>query len=195
MAYLKVITGPMFSGKTEELIRALKRAEIQGRKVLVFKPAVDTRTGTAIVARQKSDLGKKEFTASLSMPATPIRSAAELRAHIHQYHPEVIGFDEAHFFDSWFSDFIIQLLQENKDQDFRIYISGLDTDFKARPFRVIPELLAIADEVDKVTAVCFKCGKPAPLSQRLILSTKQIEVGDFDLYEARCRECYTLPED
>lgn len=190
---MKVITGPMFSGKTEELIRILNRAEIAGKKILVFKPQVDNRTDNEIASRRKPDVHINEFKKSYAFPAFPVGCAAEALSLINTHQPSVLGIDEAQFFDRWLIGFLQEFLKSNAAQDFTVVAAGLDMDAWGRPFGIMPELLTIADEVQKETAICFVCKKPAMFTQKLSDSGQQVEVGDADIYEARCRNCHFAP--
>jgi thymidine kinase len=120
MAYMKVITGPMFSGKTEELIKVLNRADIAGKKILVFKPIVDQRTENEIAARHKPDVKGSEFKRSFSFPAFPVGSAAEALSLINVHQPSVLGIDEAQFFDEWMVEFLAEFLRVNADKDIMV---------------------------------------------------------------------------
>lgn len=194
MAYLKVIAGPMFSGKTEELIRILQRSELAGKKALVLKPRLDTRTANEIASRRKPTAQSAEFQKSASYPAFPVSDAKEVYALLSEYLPSVLGIDEAQFFDYWLINLLEELLANNADKDFKIIVAGLDMDAWRRPFGIMPQLMSMADEVKKETAICFQCKeRPAIFSQKLLGSEAQVEVGDNNIYEARCRACHVLP--
>ena len=193
MAYLKVITGPMFSGKTEELIRILHRSDLAGKRIVVVKPRIDSRTDEEIASRRTSDGKSTEFTKSGSFPATSIETDAELEAILNEEHPAILGIDEAQFFQPWLFDYLANLLRRYNDSDFLILVAGLDMDAWGRPFGMMPQLMALADEVQKETAICFKCKQPAMYTQKLSDSTEQVEVGDAEIYEARCRVCHVIP--
>jgi thymidine kinase len=171
--WVEVICGCMFSGKTEELIRRLKRADIARQKVQIFKPEIDDRYG-------------KEFVASHD--ATKIRSIAVSHAHeILQKIDDsvrVVGLDEAQFFD----ESIVEVVERLSNRGVRVIAAGLDMDYRARPFGPMPQLLAIAEHVTKLTAVCMVCGAPATRTQRFSPISEQVLVGAGDHYEARCRE-------
>ncbi len=183
--YIEMVVGPMYSGKSEELIRRLKRAKIAKQEVIVFKPSIDNRysqedvvshSGVAIQAIAIDDLGKiKDYI-------TP--------------NTQVVGFDEVQFFEKGIIDIVIELA----DQGIRVICAGLDMDFKAVPFGVIPELLARAEFIDKLQAVCVKCGDPATRTQRIIdgkparYDDPVILVGATESYEARCRKCHQIGE-
>src|SRR6476660_2800221 len=157
MAHLKVITGPMFSGKTEELIRILHRSDLAGKRIVVIKPRLDSRTDEEIASRKTSGGQSSEFTKSGSFPATSIESDVELDALLKEEHPAILGIDEAQFFQPWLFDYLASLLRRYNDSDLLILVAGLDMDAWARPFGIMPQLMALADEVQKETAICFKC--------------------------------------
>lgn len=190
---MKVITGPMFSGKTEELIRVLNRAEIAGKKILVIKPVIDSRTANEIASRRKHDKESNQFKKFGSFPAFPVGSAAEALGLINAHQPSVLGIDEAQFFDQWMVDFLVEFMKVNSDKDIMVIAAGLDMDAWGRPFGIMPKLMTVADEVQKETAICFVCKKPAMYTQKLSESDKQVEVGDTEIYEARCRTCHFPP--
>jgi thymidine kinase len=172
---IEVITGGMFSGKSEELVRRLRRALIAKQRVQVFQHQADTRSGhERLVTRDNRGLD-----------AVTISTASELRARL-AFGVEVIGIDEAQFFDRD----LVPLLQELADLGLRIIIAGLDQDYRRQPFGLMPELLAVAEYVDKMHAVCVRCGAPAHYSQRIAGGEEQVQVGDGESYEARCRRCY-----
>jgi len=195
MAYFKVITGPMFSGKTEELIRVLRRSQIAGKRILVIKPALDTRSAAEIISRHQPDLNRREFTKASSFDAIPVASASHMLSLMQTLSPTVIGIDEAQFFGVWLPGFIDELLLKHASEDLSIIAAGLDRDAWRRPFGVMPELLSMADEVQKETAICFLCKGPAQYTQKLGGGASQVEVGDVEIYEARCRKCHVLPSD
>lgn len=193
MAYLKVIAGPMFSGKTEELIRILHRSDLAGKKISVVKPRLDVRSADEIASRRTADAKSKDFTKSGSFPAIPIESAQELGDIVKREQPTILGIDEAQFFEPWLYDFLVDLLRRTSNTDLTILVAGLDMDAWGRPFGIMPQIMAMADEVQKETAICFQCKQPAMFTQKLVSSDQQVEVGDFEIYEARCRVCHTLP--
>lgn len=176
---IEVITGSMFSGKTDELIRRLRRAKIARQEVLVVKPRIDTRSGSDKVASHAGS----EFEAS------PIESPADIKRLISD-DITVLAVDEAQFFD----DTICGIVQELADGGLRVIVAGLDTDFRAEPFGPMPELMALAERVDKLHAICMVCGGLASRTQRLIdgqparYDEPVVVVGASELYEARCRE-------
>lgn len=172
--WIEVISGGMFSGKSEELIRRVRRAEIARQRTQIFKPVIDNRfDAERIVSRDNRGID-----------ALAVKDAAELRARV-VIGVKVIGIDEVQFFD----DHIVDVCMELADAGVRVIAAGLDQDYLRRPFGPMPGLLAIAEYVSKMHAVCVRCGGPAHYSQRLAGGDSQIEVGDIS-YEARCRNCY-----
>ena len=175
LGWIEVICGPMFSGKSEELIRRLRRAEIARQRVQIFKPIIDERySGSHIVSHN-----------DMRIRSEAISSAAEVQTKI-DLRTEVIGIDEAQFL----GEAIVELVVRLADMGKRIIIAGLDTDYLGRPFHPMPELLAVADEITKTLAICMQCGNPAKHTQRLIASEDLIVVGAAGMYEARCRRCF-----
>jgi len=173
--HIEVITGGMFSGKSEELVRRLRRAVIARQRVQVFTPQTDTRYDSErVVTRDKRELEAKS-----------VKDAKDLRAHLH-WGVQVVGIDEAQFFE----DDLVDLVNELADAGVRVIVAGLDQDFRRRPFGPMPLLLATAEYVDKMHAVCVRCGAPAQYSQRIAGGGEQVQVGDVEAYEARCRFCY-----
>ena len=166
--------GSMFSGKTEELIRRLKRAKFAKQRVEIFKPAIDTRYSEADVVSHDSH----------SIASTPIDSSASILLFTSEI--DVVGIDEAQFFDSGLID-VCNLLANN---GIRVIVAGLDMDFRGIPFGPMPGLCAIADEVSKVHAICVKCGQLASFSHRTVKNDKQVLLGETEEYEPLCRECY-----
>ena len=185
----------MFSGKSEELIRRLKRATYADQNVLIVKPVKDTRTEKKVASRRKNDKSERGFEESDSFPAHEINSAQELADLIAQHRPDVLAIDEAQFFEEWLPEQIHELLGKRGNSIFTIIISGLDMDHRTKPYGIMPQLMAMADEVIKLTAVCFACKKrPANLTCKTGGSSdKQTEIGS-KIYEARCRICHKLPE-
>ena len=171
---IEVICGSMFSGKTEELIRRMKRAQFAKQKVEIYKPCVDVRYSEDKVVSH-------DFH---SIPSTPIDSPAkmlELSSDV-----EVVGVDEAQFFDSS----IVEVVQSLANKGIRVIIAGLDTDFLGKPFGPMPALMAVAEDIQKVHAICVKCGSPANHSHRLSKSEELVLLGEKDEYEPLCRHCY-----
>lgn len=171
---IEVIAGSMFSGKTEELIRRLKRAKIAKLKVEIFKPAIDTRYSVAEVVSHDEN----------SILSTPVENSGNIMLLAGDV--DVIGIDEAQFFDNGLIDVCIALA----DMGIRVIIAGLDMDFKGKPFGPIPGLMAIADYVTKVHAICMQCGDVAQFSHRLSKADKLVLLGEKDEYEPLCRSCF-----
>jgi len=174
--WIEVICGSMFSGKTEELIRRLKRAKIAGQDVEIFKPAVDKRYHDEEVVSHDSN----------SIPSRPVHTAKailELSDDV-----SVVGIDEAQFFDFDLTEVCEALAQRG----VRVIIAGLDMDFQGKPFGPIPNLLAVAEYITKVHAICQHCGNLATHSYRLGANQDQVMLGEKDTYEARCRSCYGM---
>jgi thymidine kinase len=175
---LELITGPMFSGKSEELIRRLKRARIARQRVACFKPDIDLRYHRTAIASHSSH----------THDASVVANVEELRAALFPQlsEVEVIGIDEAQFLDPSVIPLALELVALGK----RVLIAGLDTTFANEPFGPIPQLMALSDEVTKLSAVCMVCGAPAIHTQRLGQSQELVVVGAAGLYEARCRACF-----
>ncbi|MBI4600159.1 thymidine kinase [Candidatus Uhrbacteria bacterium] len=180
MGTIEVIAGCMFSGKSEELIRRLRRLAVAKKKIIVFKPAMDNRWN------RRNELVSRSGTA---FAAYPVLTPLEMLDKSVEY--DVVGIDEAHFFDQTFLSVISDLRASGK----QVIVAGLDMDFRAEPFEHVATLLAIADEVIKLDAVCMSCGGRATLTQRLIQgapaqrNAERLVVGDEE-YEARCRACH-----
>ncbi len=175
MGWIEVIVGPMFSGKSEELIRRLRRAEIARQRVQIFKPQIDQRySATEIVSHS-----------GLEIRSDNVRTAAEVLQKV-EPRTEVVGIDEAQFL----GEELIHVCTKLADMGKRVMVSGLDTDFMGRPFEPMPRLLAIAEEITKLLAICVRCGNPAVNTQRLVASEDLIVVGAAGMYEARCRRCF-----
>jgi thymidine kinase len=172
---IEVIAGSMFSGKTEELIRRLKRAKIARLKVEIFKPAIDTRYSIAEVVSHDEN----------SILSTPVESSGNIMLLTSDV--DVIGIDEAQFFDNGLIDVSISLA----NMGVRVIIAGLDMDFKGKPFGPIPGLMAVADHITKVHAICMRCGDVAQFSHRLSTADKLVLLGEKDEYEPLCRSCFT----
>lgn len=175
IGWIEVICGPMFSGKSEELIRRLRRAMIARKRVQVFKPTIDTRYSQNEIVSHSDARMRSEVV------ATP----AEILACL-DWRTEVIGIDEANFFGPELANVAQQLADSGK----QVIIAGLDTDYMGRPFAPIPELLALAESITKTLAICLRCGNPAKHTQRLVESDALIVVGATGMYEARCRRCF-----
>jgi thymidine kinase len=175
MGWIEVIVGPMFSGKSEELIRRLKRAEIARQRVQIFKPQLDNRYSvTEIVSHS-----------GLGIRSEIVKDAAEVLARV-EARTEVIGIDEAQFL----GEALVKVCNQLADAGKRVIVSGLDTDYLGRPFDPMPRLLAEAEEITKLLAICMRCGNPAAHTQRLVASDDLIVVGAGGMYEARCRRCF-----
>jgi thymidine kinase len=173
--WLEVITGSMFSGKSEELIRRVRRAQIARQKVQLFKPGVDDRyAGDHIVSHS-----------DMKMPSEVVRTSREILERV-EADTEVVAIDEGQFFDAA----IVEVAGRLADRGVRVIVAGLDQDYLGRPFEPMPQLLAVAEYVDKTLAICMRCGAPANRSQRLVQSTDRVVVGGSDQYEARCRRCF-----
>ena len=172
--WMEVICGSMFSGKTEELIRRLRRAEMAGQNVEIFKPKLDTRYAEEEVVSHNQN----------KIRSTPVESPSEIL--LLGSTCDVVGIDEAQFFDKGLTD----VCQQLADQGIRVIVAGLDMDFKGKPFGPMPGLCAIADEVSKVHAICMKCGQLASFSHRTVKSDKQVLLGETAEYEPLCRTCY-----
>jgi len=175
---IEFVTGPMFSGKSEELIRRLKRARIARQRVACFKPDIDLRYHRTSIASHSSQTHEAETVANVE----------RLRERLHEQLEEidVVGIDEAQFFDETLLKLVMELVHMGK----RVVMAGLDTTFTGEPFGAIPQFLAIADEVLKLSAVCMVCGQPAIHTQRLGSSQELVVVGAAGVYEARCRRCF-----
>ncbi len=171
---IEVVCGSMFSGKTEELIRRMKRAVFAHQKVEIFKPAIDTRYSDEDVVSHDSN----------SIRSTPVDSSASILLLSSDI--DVVGIDEAQFLD----DGLVDVCNLLANRGVRVIIAGLDMDFKGVPFGPIPALCAIADDVTKVHAICVKCGNLAYLSHRIVSGDKRVMLGEQTEYEPLCRECY-----
>ncbi|EPH17925.1 thymidine kinase [Hoylesella oralis] len=178
---IEVVCGSMFSGKTEELIRRMKRAKFAKQKAEIFKPAIDTRYSEQDVVSHDQNV----------INSTPVESSASIL--LLSSDMDVVGIDEAQFLD----DGLVDVCNELANRGVRVIIAGLDMDFKGIPFGPIPALCAIADEVTKVHAICVKCGALAYVSHRLVPNDKQVLLGEKMEYEPLCRDCYqkTLQEE
>lgn len=175
--HIEVITGCMFSGKSEELIRRLNRALIARQRVQVFKPAADSRS-VGVASRDHR-----------ALDAYGVPGSQELRQQV-RFGTQVVGIDEAQFFD----ESLVAVCNDLAFLGVRVIVAGLDMDFRGEPFGPVPGLMAIAEYVDKVHAICVRCGAPATYSQRIAGGSEQVQVGDADSYEARCRRCFQREE-
>jgi thymidine kinase len=173
--HIEVICGSMFSGKSEELIRRLRRAVIARQRVQIFKPVLDDRFAEDEIVSHSEQ----------RIPATKVTSAEEIVKALDD-RTEVIGIDEVQFFDAEIVDLCDRLANRGR----RVIVAGLDQDYRGRPFEPVPQLMAIAEYVSKMLAVCARCGAPANRSQRIVASSDRIVVGAAGAYEARCRRCF-----
>ena len=175
--WIEVICGCMFSGKTEELIRRMKRAQIARQKLQVFKPVIDDRYGKDVVASHNSN---KIFS-------QPIQKASQILELLSDS-TRIVGIDEAQFFD----DGLVEVVERLANRGIRVVIAGLDMDYKGEPFGPMPQLLSIAEQITKLSAICVTCGSPATRTQRVVKSKDTVLVGAHDSYEARCRSHHTV---
>jgi thymidine kinase len=184
--WIEVVVGPMYSGKSEELIRRTKRARIARQKVQVFKPEIDNRFAKNDVVSHNGD----------KTSAIAVKNSKELLESVDE-DTDVIGVDEVQFFDEGIVEILIKLADNNK----RVICAGLDMDFKGEPFGPISKILAVAEFVDKIGAICMVCGNPATRTQRLIngrpakYSDPIVLIGATESYEARCRKCHIIPRE
>ena len=175
IGWIEVISGPMFSGKSEELIRRLRRARIARKRVQAFKPVLDDRYSIDEIVSHGDQRMKSEV----------VSSAKEILAKL-DWRTQVVGVDESNFFGPELVDIAQQLADTGK----QVIIGGLDTDYLGRPFIPMPELLCLAESITKMLAICMRCGNPAKHTQRLVDSSDLIVVGATGMYEARCRRCF-----
>jgi thymidine kinase len=175
--WIEVIAGCMFSGKTEELIRRLRRAKIARLNVKIFKPKIDKRYSISDIVSHSDQ----------SLPSILVESANEILSYTE--HAQVVGIDEVQFFGPELVEVCNKLANEGK----RVIVAGLDQDYKSIPFEPMPQLLAIAEYITKTLAICVICGNPADKTQRKVISTERVLVGASDSYEARCRKCHSIP--
>ncbi|CAM3859312.1 thymidine kinase [Mucilaginibacter galii] len=173
---IEVVCGSMFSGKTEELIRRLRRAQIARLNVEIFKPMTDTRYDEMAVVSHNQN----------SIPCTPVESSSAIL--LLGSHVQVVGIDEAQFFD----EELAYVCDTLANKGVRVIVAGLDMDYKGKPFGPMPGVMAIAESVTKVHAVCVQCGNPALYSYRLVPDGARILLGEKESYEPRCRNCYNL---
>lgn len=175
IGWIEIICGPMFSGKSEELIRLLRRARIARKRVQVFKPAIDTRySNDEIVSHSDARMGSE-----------PVLNAAEILTKL-DWRTQVVGVDESNFF----GQDLVEVASQLADSGKQVIIAGLDTDYLGRPFPPMPDLLCLAESITKTLAICMRCGNPAKHTQRLVESHDLIVVGAAGMYEARCRRCF-----
>jgi thymidine kinase len=173
--WIEVITGSMFSGKSEELIRRLRRAQIAKRKVQIFKPKIDNRYAEDHIISHSE----------MRIPSETLASSRELLQRV-LLDTEVVGIDEGQFFDAE----LPAVCNTLADQGRRVIVAGLDQDYLGKPFEPMPQLLAIAEYITKTLAICMVCGAPANHTQRLVANTERVLVGAQGTYEARCRHCF-----
>ena len=175
VGWLEVITGSMFSGKSEELIRRLRRAQIARQRVQIFKPRVDDRYASDQIVSHSE----------MKMPSQVVKCAQEILQRVDD-RTEVVGIDEGQFFDAG----LVAVANALADRGVRVIVAGLDQDYTGKPFEPMPQILAVAEYVDKTLAICMQCGAPANRTQRLTSSTDRVVVGGAEEYEARCRRCF-----
>ncbi|MEP7271039.1 MAG: thymidine kinase [Acidobacteriota bacterium] len=173
--WIEVIAGSMFSGKSEELIRRLRRAQIARQKVQIFKPTIDERYSLSQIVSHSE----------MRIESTVVASAGEILSLV-DLHTDVVGIDEGQFFELD----LVRVVNQLADQGKRVIIAGLDMDYLGRPFEPMPQLLAIAEDITKTRAICMRCGNPASYTQRLIHRRERVVVGAAGAYEARCRQCF-----
>ncbi|HNR67247.1 MAG TPA: thymidine kinase [bacterium] len=176
--WIEVICGSMFSGKTEELIRRIRRAQIARQKVKIFKPIIDDRYSANHIVSHNAQ----------RIPSTPVAKPQDILTQAAD--AEVVGIDEAQFFDLS----LVDVCQRLADQGKRVIVAGLDQDYLGRPFEPIPQLLAVAEYITKTLAICTRCGNPANRTQRLNKNSNRVVVGAADIYEARCRHCHEIDD-
>ena len=175
VGWIEVICGPMFSGKTEELIRRLTRAKYARQKVQIFKPNIDNRYDDDFVVSHSQQ----------SLPGVGVEDLDELEERL-DHQVEVIGIDEVQFFD----DAVVDFCEELADGGRRVIVAGLDQDYRGEPFEPMPRLLSVAEYITKLSAICVQCGNPAHRSYRLAEDPQQVLVGSDEQYQARCRRCF-----
>ncbi|PEN05248.1 thymidine kinase [Longimonas halophila] len=172
--WIEVVCGSMFSGKTEELIRRLRRARIARQETIAFKPALDTRySDDEVVSHDET-----------ALPTVPVESAASMIRQADG--ADVVGIDEAQFF----GNDLVEACQTLAARGVRVVVAGLDQDYKGQPFEPIPQLMAIAEHVTKLHAICVQCGAPANHSQRIVPGDERVLLGATEAYEPRCRDCF-----
>jgi len=173
--WIEVITGSMFSGKSEELIRRVRRVQIARQKVQLFKPRIDERYGAGEIVSHSE----------MKMPSQQVETASQILDLVVPG-TEVVAIDEGQFFEMD----LVDVADTLANRGLRVIVAGLDQDFRGRPFEPMPQLMAIAEYVDKTLAVCMRCGSPANRSQRLVATRDRVVVGGAGEYEARCRRCF-----
>jgi thymidine kinase len=175
VGWIEVICGPMFSGKSEELIRRLRRARIARKRVQVFKPVIDTRYSPDEIVSH----------GDIRMPSETVSGPQQILNKL-DWRTEVVGIDESNFLGAQ----LVEVAQQLADSGKQVIVGGLDTDYLGRPFSPMPELLCLAESITKTLAICMRCGNPAKHTQRLVESDDLIVVGAAGMYEARCRRCF-----
>jgi thymidine kinase len=175
IGWIEAICGPMFSGKSEELMRRLRRAMIARKRVQVFKPVIDTRYSEDEIVSHTE----------MRMKSEPIGEVSDILKQL-DWRTQVVGIDEANFLGPELVGIATQLADSGK----QVIVAGLDTDYMGRPFPPMPDLLTLAESITKTLAICVRCGNPAKHTQRLVQSSDLIVVGAADMYEARCRRCF-----
>lgn len=191
---LEVIAGPMFSGKSEELARRLKRSAYANKKILLIKPGVDDRDERNIFHFIKED---RKLSVYENLEMRVVNSSKDFASLINPPRFDVLAIDEAQFFGKWLLKALTKMIQIGCRLNITVIVSGLDMDAWQRPFGIMPQLLALADDVQKLTAICLHCqgqNGPAIFTHKKGKSIQQVEVGNTDLYEARCRVCHIIPE-
>jgi thymidine kinase len=173
--WVEVITGSMFSGKSEELIRRVRRAQIARQHVQIFKPALDNRYAEDHIVSHSD----------MKMPSEVVSTSREILERLRP-DTDVVGIDEGQFFDAG----IVDVVNDLAGRGLRVIVAGLDQDYRGRPFDPMPQLMAVAEYVDKTLAICMQCGAPANRSQRLVAARDRVVVGGSAQYEARCRRCF-----
>lgn len=173
--WIEAICGSMFSGKTEELIRRLRRAELARQKVQIFKPSLDNRYHESQIISHSAQ----------SIESQPVETAGEILEHL-KAATQVVGIDEVQFFGME----ILAVCETLANRGLRVIVAGLDQDYRGQPFEPMPHLLAVAEYITKALAICMKCGNPANRSQRISGGDQRVEVGAIEAYEARCRKCF-----
>jgi len=177
--WIEVVCGSMFSGKTEELIRRLRRAQIAKQKVAIFKPMIDVRYSEDHIVSHNQQ----------KIPSIAVEKAEDILEHVKDAH--VLGIDEAQFFDAS----LVLVCRQLAESGRRVIVAGLDKDYRGEPFEPIPQLLCEAEYITKTLAICMQCGNPASYTQRISKSHERVLLGATDSYEARCRSCFEAPKE